>query len=146
MTSRRKYECYQVWTHCTEEGGSNIDLLEKKHKSVFRTYKKAIGLSKPKYVSRIGKRWTRYPSGSHAIWFLAEALQVILLMDQIIVNKIGLASPLILYGALGKSVFHSRMIKIIDIRALMSSVDEVIGTLLFGGSLRDLTVDFENYP
>ncbi|CAK1585789.1 unnamed protein product [Parnassius mnemosyne] len=75
IASRYKQECYRAWADASTSRDVNTSELKKKYNSTSRSFKSVIAKARSEHIGRIGEKLVRLPSGKHAFWFLAKAVQ-----------------------------------------------------------------------
>ncbi|CAH2107376.1 unnamed protein product [Euphydryas editha] len=75
MAARRKQENYQAWANTSMSNDVKTSALKKEYNFAFRSFKRVIAEAKAEYVSRIGEKLVRLPSGTRAFWSFAKAAQ-----------------------------------------------------------------------
>lgn len=75
QASKKKHEAYQAWAGAVAAQDVNTEALKKNYNLASRSFKRDIARAKSEYISRIGTRLERLPSGTRAFWSLAKAIE-----------------------------------------------------------------------
>ncbi|XP_045492437.1 uncharacterized protein LOC123691896 [Colias croceus] len=72
---RQKQDCFRNWADAFLKQDPNASALKKQYNFACRQYKRKMSIAKSEFIRGIGKKLTRFPSGSRAFWSLAKAIQ-----------------------------------------------------------------------